>query len=163
METRAMTPKTMLFLCTGNYYRSRFAELLFNHLAARSAIGWQAISRGLALELGVHNVGPIATATLAGLVARGVTLEGQPRSPLALNEDDLVGADHIVALKRDEHYPLMRRNFPKWIDRVEYWHVHDVDFALPDETLSHIDRDVRGLIERLRDDGLSPRRGHSLR
>jgi protein-tyrosine phosphatase len=163
MATRAVTSKKMLFLCTGNYYRSRFAEMLFNHLAARAAIGWQAISRGLALELGAHNVGPIATATLAGLVARGVRLEGLQRGPLALAEEDLISADHIVALKRDEHYPLMARNFPRWIERVEYWHVHDVDFALPDETLSNIDRDVRGLIQRLRGDGLSPRRGHSLR
>ena len=163
MTTRAVTSKKMLFLCTGNYYRSRFAEILFNHLAARAAIGWQAISRGLALERGAHNIGPIAKATLAGLVVRGVTLEGLQRGPLALTEEDLISADHIVALKRDEHYPLMRRNFPKWIDRVEYWHVHDVDFALPDETLSHIDRDVHGLIERLRDDRLSSRRGHLLR
>jgi len=26
--------RTVLFLCTGNYYRSRFADELFNHKAA---------------------------------------------------------------------------------------------------------------------------------
>ena len=32
--------KTVLFLCTGNYYRSRFAEELFNHEAdALASIG----------------------------------------------------------------------------------------------------------------------------
>src|SRR5437667_3189611 len=118
MRDPVITLKKMLFLCTGNYYRSRFAELLFNHLAARSAIGWKAVSRGLALERGLHNVGPIATATLAALVDRGVTLEGQHRGPLALTKEDLINADHVVALKRDEHYPLMTRNFPRWVDRV---------------------------------------------
>jgi protein-tyrosine phosphatase len=157
MGTRAMTLKKMLFLCTGNYYRSRFAELLFNHLAAPSAIGWQAVSRGLALERGAHNVGPVSRATLAGLADRGVTLEGEHRGPLALSEEDLIHADHIVALKRDEHYPLMARHFPRWIDRVEYWHVHDLDFARPDETLAHIDRDVHVLIESLRNQELGLR------
>ncbi len=151
-----MTPKKMLFLCTGNYYRSRFAELLFNHLVTRPAIGWQAISRGLALELGAHNVGPVSRATLAGLVERGVALEGRHRGPLALTEEDLMSADHVVALKRDEHYSLIARHFPNWIDRVEYWHVHDLDFALPDETLARIERDVIGLISRLRERNLRP-------
>ena len=40
--------KTVLFLCTGNYYRSRFAEILFNHLAGQSKLAWRADSRGLA-------------------------------------------------------------------------------------------------------------------
>ena len=51
--------KTVLFLCTGNYYRSRFAEVLFNSVAGKMGLAWQASSRGLALERGVNNVGPI--------------------------------------------------------------------------------------------------------
>jgi protein-tyrosine phosphatase len=42
--------KTVLFLCTGNYYRSRFAEVLFNSVADRMGLPWRASSRGLALE-----------------------------------------------------------------------------------------------------------------
>jgi protein-tyrosine-phosphatase len=42
--------KTVLFLCTGNYYRSRFAEELFNYEAERASLPWIAQSRGLALE-----------------------------------------------------------------------------------------------------------------
>ncbi len=47
--------KTVLFLCTGNYYRSRFAEALFNSVAGRMGLPWRASSRGLALERGVNN------------------------------------------------------------------------------------------------------------
>jgi protein-tyrosine-phosphatase len=42
--------KNILFLCTGNYYRSRFAEVLFNSVAGKMGLPWQAYSRGLALE-----------------------------------------------------------------------------------------------------------------
>ncbi len=45
--------KTVLFLCTGNYYRSRFAEILFNSVAGNMGLPWQASSKGLALERGV--------------------------------------------------------------------------------------------------------------
>ena len=45
--------KRLLFLCTGNYYRSRFAEILFNSVAGKMGLSWKASSRGLAIERGV--------------------------------------------------------------------------------------------------------------
>jgi hypothetical protein len=51
------SPRVVLFLCTGNYYRSRFAEVLFNARAAEAGMAWVAASRGL--ELHACNVGPI--------------------------------------------------------------------------------------------------------
>ncbi len=39
--------KTVVFICTGNYYRSRFSEYLFNALAEKSGLFWRATSRGL--------------------------------------------------------------------------------------------------------------------
>src|SRR5262245_24542011 len=64
--------KTVLFLCTGNYYRSRFAEVLFNSVAGRMGLPWRASSRGLALERGVNNVGPRAVSAIKALEARGM-------------------------------------------------------------------------------------------
>ena len=63
----------LLFLCTGNYYRSRFAELLFNAMAATHALPWQAFSRGLALDKGVNNIGPMSPLAIDALRALGIT------------------------------------------------------------------------------------------
>ena len=54
------TKDRVLFLCTGNYYRSRFAEELFNFFAKGEGIAWRAFSRGLAERGSPENVGPIS-------------------------------------------------------------------------------------------------------
>ena len=50
--------KVVLFLCTGNYYRSRYAEEMFNLIAPAECPGWTAVSRGIAVDLGANNVAP---------------------------------------------------------------------------------------------------------
>jgi protein-tyrosine phosphatase len=144
-----MKPKIILFLCTGNYYRSRFAELLFNSNALRVQLGWQAASRGLALELG-NNVGPISLHALNRLRARGVALDhARLRAPLPLAQADLIRADRVIALKREEHLPMITQRFPEWVSRIEYWQVDDLHLAAPDEALGTIEENVTTLIERL--------------
>ena len=36
--------KTVVFICTGNFYRSRFSEYFFNALAKEHGLYWQATS-----------------------------------------------------------------------------------------------------------------------
>src|SRR6266545_3065238 len=107
--------KTVLFLCTGNYYRSRFAEVLFNSVASRMGLPWKASSRGLALERGVHNVGPMAVSAVQALEALGVrAAEAVARFPVQVTTDDLERAALVVALKHAEHLPLLQERFPAW-------------------------------------------------
>ena len=63
---------TVLFLCTGNYFRSRFAEVLFNSVPGTMGLPWRVSSRGLALVRGVNNVGPKAGAAVIALESRGL-------------------------------------------------------------------------------------------
>ncbi len=141
--------KTVLFLCTGNYYRSRHAEIVFNHHATVTGLGWRATSRGLALELGVNNVGPMARATIARLTTLKIPHATYLRLPAPATDTDLAAADLIVALKEAEHRPLLTERHPKWVERVHFWHVHDVDFATPDVALPQIEDAVLELIRRL--------------
>ena len=119
--------KTLLFLCTGNYYRSRYGEELFNHHAARGGLLWQAQSRGLAIERGIDNVGPLSPFALEALAERGLVAQGACRLPQQCTAIDLAAADHIVALNQSEHRPLMRERFPDWESRIEYWQIGDVE------------------------------------
>jgi predicted translation initiation factor SUI1 len=137
--------KTVLFLCTGNYYRSRFAEVLFNSVAGKMGLPWRASSRGLALERGVHNVGPMAVSAVKALEALSVpAAEAVTRLPAQVTTADLEGAALIVALKQAEHLPLLQERFPPWAERVEFWHVDDA----PD-VLGLIEQEVMGLVARI--------------
>jgi protein-tyrosine phosphatase len=150
----------VLFLCTGNYYRSRFAEHFFNDVASREASDWRAESRGLALECGADNIGPMSQTAMRTLAGLGISIAAPPRFPLTVTEDDLRDADRIVALKEAEHRPLLLKRFPAWAEKVEYWHVHDIDFADPEEALPQIQQEVLRLVARLKpsDSGASGRR-----
>jgi predicted translation initiation factor SUI1 len=142
---RQRQEKTVLFLCTGNYYRSRFAEVLFNSVAGKMGLPWWASSRGLALERGVNNVGPMAVVAVNALEAMGLGAADEfTRSPAQVTADDFEGADWIVALKEAEHLPLLRERFPAWAEKVEFWQVDDAP-----ETLALIEHEVMDLAARL--------------
>ena len=141
-----MTAK-VLFLCTGNYYRSRFAEMLFNHEADKLGLDWVADSRALALEFGAGNVGPISSYTLARLQQIGVNMEGVLRFPKQVEEADLQAADLIIALDRSEHEPMVAQRLPAWRDRIQYREVADLYLRSADEALGQIATQVAALID----------------
>ena len=146
---------TVLFLCTGNYYRSRFAEEMFNFAAPAGCPGWTAVSRGIAVDLGIHNVGPVAKSTVETLRKHGISLDPHlARMPLQLEIADLEAAHHIVALKKAEHLPLLQERFAGWPGTsdpacIEYWHVDDTDRMAPDVALPLIADQMQGLMRRL--------------
>jgi protein-tyrosine phosphatase len=139
--------KTVLFLCTGNYYRSRFAEHFFNWHARQRGVAWTAESRGLALD--PSNPGPISLHTVLRLRDLGIPLNGDTRRPLPVSRQDFEAAHHVVAVKEIEHRPMIERRFPTWLERVEFWKVDDLDCAGPEEAFPHLEREVIGLMERL--------------
>jgi protein-tyrosine phosphatase len=142
-------PLRVLFLCSGNYYRSRFAEELFNHLAPGAGVMYRADSAGLWPDCHTHNVGPMSPYTIRGLRERGVSLPEALRAPRDVSEADLEAAELTIAVKESEHRPFIESRFPEWLERVEFWHVDDVGDAPPSVALPMIERGVRELLERL--------------
>jgi predicted translation initiation factor SUI1 len=142
---RQRKEKRVLFLWPGNHYRSRFAEILFNAVAGKMDLPWRASSRGLALERGVNNVGPMSVSAVKALETRGLpNAADSARFPMQATADDLEAADWIVALKKAEHLPLLQERFPAWVEKVEYWQVDDAP-----EVLGLIEREVMDLAARL--------------
>lgn len=140
--------KQVLFLCTGNYYRSRFAEILFNHLAPEGGLNWRADSRGLAIELNKANAGAISHFAVEGLNRLGIDVS-EPRFPQKVKVNDLEAADLVIAMYDAEHRPMVLERIPDWVDRIEFWRVPDIDFVPPSIALSEIEQQVKSLIARL--------------
>ena len=147
-----MSPQELpriLFLCSGNYYRSRFAEELFNHWAMAQGASYRADSAGLWPSCQTHNVGPMSPFTIRGLQERGVSLPASLRAPRDVTEDDLRTSMLTIAVKELEHRPLVQSRFPAWAGRVEFWHVDDVGDAPPSVALPLLERGVSELLARL--------------
>ena len=140
--------KQVLFLCSGNYYRSRYAEIVFNWQAESAGLAWRAFSRGLDIDR--LNPGPISHYTRKAVAKLGIGLEEPLRYPLDASDSDFQLADHVVAVKEAEHRRMMAAKFPQWLSKVEFWHVHDLDCCGPEDALPHLDREIGRLMDRLR-------------
>jgi protein-tyrosine phosphatase len=90
------------------------------------------------------------TAATVRLQALGFPVGPEVRFPLRAVPEDFHRAARVIALKEAEHRPLLMERFPGWAERVEYWHIHDVDGASPKEALAVIEREVKALIEVMR-------------
>ena len=148
----------VLFICTGNYYRSRFAEALFNHHAAEAGLDWSAFSRGLAVHLAERE---LSVLIIEALRQRVIEQRHTAPLPVQLCEDDLRTADLVIALDATEHRPMVRRQFPDWERRMHYWEVADVGLTPAEEALPRIEALVLDLLAALRQGNVPPSAGHS--
>ena len=139
----------VIFVCSGNYYRSRFAEHLFNFLATETDLQWNADSRGLLVGT-AGNIGPISQHAVDALRERDVPISSEHRAPEPLTRVDLAKSNLVVAVKEAEHRVLMAKRFPDWADQVVYWQIDDLDCAGPEVVFPLLEEKVRSLIEELR-------------
>lgn len=131
----------ILFICTGNYYRSRFAEYYLRHVADSNNRRWLVTSRGLRLHAG--NVGPISPHTREFCSVRGIKTDERP--PTLLTGRDLAAANVAVAMSKTEHYPMMASMFPRQADDVLYWEIEDIPHQQPHVALAALIAKIESL------------------
>jgi protein-tyrosine phosphatase len=123
-------PRRLVFVCSGNYYRSRLAEILFNHGAESSGLAWIAESRGLLRAGDLKGLSEHATAYLKR--AKLEHLASEPRNPLTMDVEDLTDSDLVIALCREEHQPMVEQKFLSLgkamtkSGRIRYWNIYDI-------------------------------------
>lgn len=143
-----MASSLILFLCTGNYYRSRFAEILFNHLAQNAGLLHRADSAGLAPQCWERNPGPISPHTVAALQKLSISSYSL-RLPRDVVESEFSVFTHVIAMKETEHRPMMEARFTKWAARVTYWAFDDVEDQPPSVVVPQLESQVRQLLAQL--------------
>jgi protein-tyrosine phosphatase len=136
----------VLFICTGNFYRSRFAEAVFNHHAEVERLSLRAVSRGLATHLVDGDISPH---TQRALAERAIAMHRTSLSPTPLTVIDFTRAKQVIALDEAEHRPMIDARFPRFSSRVTFWSVQDLPNP-PEVALPSIEQHVLALIASLR-------------
>jgi protein-tyrosine phosphatase len=144
MHESSTGKKKVLFLCTGNYYRSRFAEIYFNHKAENT--NWEAFSRGL--ELDNENYGEISPTVVKELLKLGIETGKQPY-PIEAKLNDLEKADMVICMNKHEHEPMMEEKFPQFKAHAIYWDIADVFERASSSEVPKIVHNIDNLISQL--------------
>ena len=143
----------VLFLCTGNYFRSRFSQALFQQLIEiNQATGrLQVDSAGLKVDPNSGNVGPMAPEAISALQDRGVTVDpASLAAPKQVTEADLDAADVVVAVDEAAHRPMVQQQFPAWEDRIRFWTVKDLDEEDGVDPIAQLEHRVQQLFDELK-------------
>lgn len=142
---------SILFICTGNYYRSRMAEELFNFWAKAADLPWEAHSAGLRKDMSKSpNEGPISKHAVQMLSDEGIPIASKERYPQSVSRQELEVHDVVICLHRPEHEPMLQKRFPNHDSEVLFWEVPDVQVMEPPQAFNRIKKEVKQLVSLLR-------------
>jgi protein-tyrosine phosphatase len=146
----AARQQQVLFVCTGNYYRSRFAEALFNQKARAAHLEWHATSRGLNLAPWQFGVSRYARDEL---IKRGVPVQLWSGAPKKLTKSDIAQSDYIILMDETEHRQPFEKKFPQSSGaKLQYWHIPDSGQMKPAQACAKMATRIDDLLKTLQSD-----------
>ena len=139
--------KAVLFICTGNFYRSRLAEALFNFYSSKNNSAWKAFSRGLDLTTLTpsQKQSRISELTIKGLESLEVPTSFAGGRPTQLTVSDLDRSSIIVALNQSEHRPVLEKKYPAQKSKITYWEIGDSKTLNPTQAIELINNNVKAI------------------
>ena len=134
MNNKAVLVRQVCFVCTGNLYRSKYAEGLFNKMCIDgNNNNLRAFSRGLAVQpTSQYTHGELFTTPirLALESYKRISEGGIPfcligPTNVMLSEYDCESSDIIVLMNKDEHMPKFTDRFPSHVDKLQCYEFGD--------------------------------------
>jgi len=128
----------ILFVCTGNSYRSPVAEALLKKVRGNLEVE----------SAGTQPAGMIAP-NAKKFLERENALEKLKRTPEGMHQKNLEDYDLIVAMKQNHKNEILRR-YPQMADRIEVWSIDDpiyLPYGSDEEVFEEIKRKVMELAE----------------
>ena len=141
--------KKYLFICTKNFYRSRFAESYFNYLSNRYEVDAMSKSAGLKIHLADEKAskeGEISLIAKNKLDSMGISSEFYSKKREKLTEKMLENSDYIIVMDEDEHFSMFLEHFPKYIKKVIFYRAKDIEHCDADITLNYIKKMIESEI-----------------
>ena len=108
-----MISMKILFVCTGNSYRSPIAEALLKKVRGDLEVE----------SAGTHPAGMIAS-NAKKFLEKENALKNLKGTPEGINQKNLEEYDLIIAMKQNHKNEILRR-YPQMGDRIQVWNIDD--------------------------------------
>jgi len=118
----------VLFICTGNWYRSRFAEC---YLKSKGYKNVQ--SRGINVvnnkKKKYREKYKQSSLVRNGLIKLGLNKYIDNKMPQQLTENDMKKSDKIILINKKEHYNYVIKKYPKYKHKLIIWNIKDCKWS----------------------------------
>ena len=142
--------KKVMFVCTGNYYRSIICENLWLYLLDRYEKDGEVCSSGLNPELASlwkKSFGDISPFAESSLNIMKVSIK-RTNSLKPIRLFDIETSNRVIFLNKKEHKPMVAKSkMPTSSNKYIFWENEDVDSQFPLETIFSIIDNVCDLFQ----------------